>query len=505
MIELDGSSLTVELARRVVFDGEPVRPAPAALERVQASYEVLARAAASGRPIYGVNTGFGKLSDRLIPPEEQGALQENLLRSHAAGVGEPLPEEAVRAVLLFRLNALLKGYSGVRPKLIGHLVELLNRGVCPRVPAKGSVGASGDLAPLAHLALVLIGEGEATVEGERLPGREALRRVGLEPLKLEPKEGLALINGTQVSLAEGFLAYLRAERILRHAELLTALALEGWGGRLEPLDPKLHEVRPHPGQREVAARILELLRGSRLLGRAGEVQDPYSLRCAPQILGATRDALEFVRGKLELEMNSATDNPLVFPETGEVLSGGNFHGQPLALALELLGQATAEVGSLAERQINLLLSAPGLPEFLAARPGLTSGLMLAQYTAAALVSENKVLAHPAAVDSIPTSAGKEDHNSLSSLAAQKAQKIAANVEYILAIGLLVAAWAVELRGPAAMAPATRRIYERIREAVGPRPEQDQPLTPKVERLRELIAEEALLDVDGRGSTEDGCR
>jgi len=487
MVELDGEGLTIAAAGRIVFEGEEVRPTEESLARVERAYRALRGAIGRGERIYGVSTGLGKLSEVLIPPDQQRELQENLLKSHAAGLGGPLPREASRAALLFRLNSLLKGYSGVRREVVDYLVALLNRRVYPLIPAKGSVGASGDLAPLAHLALILIGEGEAIIDGERLPGGEVLRRLGLEPLRLEPKEGLALINGTQVSLAVGFVAFVRAQNLLSAAEVLSAMALEAYGGKLEPFNEKLHRVRPHPGQLRIAARIRELLRGSRLIERNEDVQDPYSLRCVPQVLGASWDALEFVREKIELEVNSATDNPLVFPDNGEVLSGGNFHGQPLALAFERLALSAAEIGSLAERQIALLLSAPGLPEFLAEEPGASSGLMLPQYTAAALVSENKVLAHPAAVDSIPTSGGKEDHNSLCSLSAWKALLIVENVGYILGIELLTVAQALDFRDPAGMAPATREVYERFRAEV-PHLEEDRLMQGDVERARAWVRE-----------------
>lgn len=465
MIALDGRGLTLPLAERIVFAQEEVRIAEEALQRVERACWAIQQAIASDKRIYGVSTGFGKLSEVLIPPEQQRRLQENLIRSHAVAVGEPLPDEVSRAALLFRLNSLLGGYSGVRPAVVHYLVELLNHRVYPQVPAKGSVGASGDLAPLAHLALILIGEGEAKLDGEILSGAAVLSRLGLEPLRLEPKEGLALINGTQVSLAAGFVAFTRSTRLLENAQLLSALALEAYGGKLEPFAEQLQQVRPHPGQLAVAARVRELLQGSRLIDQNESVQDPYSLRCVPQVLGASRDALEFVQQKIEIEMNSATDNPLIFPQTGEVLSGGNFHGQILGLAFELLGQAVAEVGNLAERQIALLLSTPGLPEFLAEEPGFNSGMMLLQYTAAALVSESKVLAHPAVVDSIPTSGGKEDHNSLCSISAHKALQIVENVEHILGIELLTAAQALDFRDTARMAPATRAVYKKFREVV----------------------------------------
>ncbi|MGQ9601118.1 MAG: histidine ammonia-lyase [Candidatus Bipolaricaulia bacterium] len=462
VVELEGAGLTVRQAKEVVFNLAEVRPSKWGLERVERAYRALREALARGDRIYGVSTGFGKLSELLIPQGQQRALQENLLRSHAVAVGEPLPDEASRAALLFRVNSLLKGHSGVRPEIIDYLITLLNRRVYPLIPKKGSVGASGDLAPLAHLALLLIGEGEAKLEGKLLPGREVLRRLGLKPLALEPKEGLALINGTQVSLAVGFLAFVRAERLLEEASFLSAMALEAYGGKSEPYDERLHRARPHPGQLAVASRIREILRGSRLVDRNTNVQDPYSLRCVPQVLGAAHDALGFVRERLEIEMNSATDNPLIFPETGEVLSGGNFHGEPLALAFELLAQATAEIGALSERQLNLLLTAPGLPPFLAEEPGLSSGLMLLQYTAAALVGENKVLAHPASVDSIPTSGGTEDHNSFCSISAEKALKIVENVEYILALLLLALGQALDFCEQAKMAPATKERYDQLR-------------------------------------------
>lgn len=487
VIALDGAGLTVDAAEDVVFKLAPVRPSREGLARVARAYRTLLEALGRGERIYGVNTGFGKLSEVPIPQEQQRRLQENLLRSHAVGVGEPLPDEASRAALLFRLNSLLKGHSGVRHPIIDRLVALLNHRVYPLIPAKGSVGASGDLAPLAHLALILIGEGEAKLDGEILHGREVLNKLGLAPLELEPKEGLALINGTQVSLAVGFVAFVQTERLLEEAVLLSAMALEAYGGKIEPCEEELHRARPHPGQLAVAARLRELLEGSRLVNSNDTVQDPYSLRCVPQILGASGDALRFVKEKIEIEMNSATDNPLIFPESGRILSGGNFHGQPLALAFELLAQATAEIGSLAERQINLLLNAPGLPEFLAEEPGSSSGLMMVQYTAAALVSENKVLAHPAAVDSIPTSGGKEDHNSLCSISADKALQIAENVAQIVALELLTVAQALDFRDRERLAPATRAAYERVRATI-PHLARDRLLQDDMKKALALVRE-----------------
>ncbi|MFQ5795259.1 MAG: histidine ammonia-lyase [Candidatus Bipolaricaulia bacterium] len=485
MIKLNGKGLTINKASKIILSKETVRLSEACLKQVEAAYQSVKQAIEDGKQIYGVSTGFGKLSDVLIPYEQQKQLQENLLKSHTVGVGEPLPDEASRATLLFRLNSLLKGYSGIRKQVVHCLAELLNHNVCPLIPAKGSVGASGDLAPLAHMALILIGEGEAKLDGEVLSGRAVLQRLGLEPLELEPKEGLALINGTQVSLGVGFVAFIRARKLLEWAEVLSALTLEAYGGKLDPFNEWLQRVRPHPGQIAVATRIRELLQESKLINRNEDTQDPYSLRCVPAILGASLDALEFVTETIEIEMNSATDNPLVFPETGEIISGGNFHGQPLALAFELLAQATAEIGSLAERQIAQLLSAPGLPEVLVEEPGLNSGLMLSQYTAAALVSENKVLAHPGAVDSIPTSGLKEDHNSLCSISANKALQIVENVEHILSFELLTVAQALDFRDTRKMAPATKKVYERFRNEV-PHLGEDRILTGEIQRARELI-------------------
>jgi len=490
MIELDGRNLRLEDVRRVVFGGESVEPAAEALKAVEASARFVKELVEEGRRAYGINTGFGKLSTVAIPQDKLGELQVNLLRSHAAGVGEPLPLEVSRAALLFRLSSLLLGRSGVRPIIIEYLTTLLNRHVYPLIPSKGSVGSSGDLAPLAHLALLLIGEGEAELEGRRLRGAELLEELGLRPLKLAPKEGLALINGTQVSLAWGAIAYLKAENLLGHAQLICALALEAAGGSTGPLDARLHSQR---GPSRVAERIRLLLQGSRLTDSSPDVQDPYTLRCIPQVLGACAEALEFVKEKIEGEISSATDNPLLFPETKEVLSGGGFHGEGLASALELLGLTLAEMGAFSERRIALLLEHPELPPFLIEGGGLRSGLMLAQYTAAALASENKILAHPAVVDSIPTSGGKEDYNSLASLSARKAYDIAENVEYILAIELLCAAQALSFRDLERMAQRTRRAYERLRKIIPPL-EDDRPLHRDIERAKELIRKGGLLNV-----------
>lgn len=493
MIQLDGKHLSIEEAERIVFRNEPVEATPKALQAVKASAQFVEQIVQEGRRAYGINTGFGKLSTVAISREQLRQLQVNLVRSHACGVGEPLPEDVSRAALLFRLNSLLAGHSGVRPVVIEYLIEFLNQRVFPVIPSKGSVGSSGDLAPLAHLALLLIGEGQADLNDQTLPGAQILKKLNLKPLELAPKEGLALINGTQISLAVGFMAWLKAQNLLNHAQLIACFALEATGGNIDPLDERLGACHPHPGQRHVAEYMRSRLADSRLVNRSPDVQDPYTLRCAPQVLGTCAEALEFVKTKIEIEMNSVTDNPLLFPETEAVLSGGNFHGEILALAFEILGMTLAEMGCFSERRTALLLEHPDLPPFLTQQSGLCSGLMIPQYTAASLVAENKILAHPAVVDSIPTSGGKEDYNSLASISAWKAYQIAINVEYILAVELLTASQALDLCGPSRMAPATRKAHERLRESISHLSE-DRPLYQDIERARDLIRGERLIHV-----------
>lgn len=493
MIELDGYSLTLEVAQKIVFSNEKVSLAPSALERVRAARAVVDKIVSKNERVYGINTGFGKLSTETIPREKLSLLQENLLKSHAVGVGEPLPDEVARAVLLFRLNSLLHGRSGVRVEIVEYLREFLNQNVIPIIPAKGSVGSSGDLAPLAHLALLLIGEGQAKLSEKTLSGREVLHKLGLELLQLAPKEGLALINGTQVTLALGFVALVRAQKLLAQAQAISALAVEALRGHTDAFDERLHQARPHPGQMRVAQALCAWLAGGKLAdSRSNDVQDNYTLRCIPQVLGASADVLDFVTEKFEIEMNSATDNPLVFAESGEVLSGGNFHGQILAFCCELLGQAVAEIGNFSERRIALLLEAPDLPKFLVQDSGLNSGLMVPQYTAAALVAENKVLAHPASVDSIPTSGGKEDHNSMAMTSAYKALQIVQNVEIILALELLTVRQALSFRDSSLMAPRTRALYERISKQIPPL-DKDRLLQYDIYRAIQIVQEGSWLN------------
>lgn len=490
MIELDGH-LTPTDAEAIILETAPVCIASPARARVEASQHALRSLLARGDPVYGVNTGFGALSTVRIPDEDLGRLQVNLVRSHATGVGRPLPDPAVRGMLLFRVNSFLQGVSGVRPELAELLVAMLNAEVCPLVPEQGSVGSSGDLVPLAHLALPLLGEGRARFEGEELPGAEALQKAGLTPLSaLAPKEGLALLNGTAYMLSLLFLAWTYGWRGFRAGLAIAALSFQALRGHAEALDRRIHAARPHPGQVQVAAWLRELLAASALTdSHRNDVQDPYSLRCLPQLLGPVVETQWAVEGRLRVEMNAATDNPLILPEGGgTALAGGNFHGEMLAFAAEWLGIALAELGATCERRINLLLTTDrGLPPFLSPEPGLGSGLMLLQYTAAALCAENKVLAHPAAVDSIPTSGGKEDHNAMGATSAWKALRIAENVLSQVALEGVCARWAVALAGEEDLAPATRPAYAALAELVPP-PGEDRYLGDAIERVRNAVRE-----------------
>ncbi len=443
---LSGQSLSLEEIHDVARGGRQVGLAPSALARVDAARETIERILDKEEAVYGVNTGFGKLSDVRIPGSHLSELQVNLLRSHACGLGKPLSNAEVRAMLLLRANVLSKGLSGVRREIIGMLISLLNIGIIPVVPEKGSVGASGDLAPLAHLALVLIGEGEAFYQGERINGSEALQRAGLSPLRLEAKEGLALLNGTQGMTAVASLVLCDAQRLVRLADVAGAMALEALRGTPAAFDPRIQDARPHRGQAAAARHLTALLDRSEIREshRTNDprIQDAYCLRCMPQVHGAVRDVLDHVTAIVEVETGSATDNPLVFAASGEVLSGGNFHGAPLSYAFDYAAIALTDLASISERRIDRLINPDineGLPPFLSNDAGLSSGYMIAHVAAAALLSECKVLAHPASVDSVPTSGGKEDHVSMGMTAALKLRQIVENVEQILAIELLCAA------------------------------------------------------------------
>jgi histidine ammonia-lyase len=459
-------------------------------ERIAAARAVVDHAVSNGDAVYGVTTGFGRLESVKIAADEAAALQLNLIRSHAVGAGAPLAADVVRGMLLLLASSLRRGHSGVRLEVVELLHGLLERDVVPVVPSKGSVGSSGDLAPLAHLALVLIGEGEATVDGERMPGADALARAGLEPVVLTAKEGLALINGTHLMAAAGGLAVLEAQRLVDAAVVAVALSLEAFMGSTVPFDARLHAVRPQPGQARVAERLRSLLAGSPIVAShadCGRVQDPYTLRCAPQVLGAVADGVDYVAGALERELAAVTDNPLVFPDTGDVLSGGNFHGQPLSLPLDHLALAMCELASFAERRTYALLSPSyaGLPAFLTPRPGLSSGLMIAQYAAAALVNECQVLSHPAGAGSIPTSAGQEDYNSMGALAALKARTVVENAAHVVATELVCAAQGLEFHRPLRTTDALEAALDRVRAYV-PRIEEDRSIAGELAALASAL-------------------
>lgn len=502
-VRIDGETLTIEDVVKVAYNKAKVVIPEKVKARVKACREFLEKLLGKGEVIYGVNTGFGALSDAKISEQELKQLQTNLIRSHAAGVGRPLSTEVVRATMLLRANTLAKGYSGVRLEILETIVEMLNKGVHPIIPAKGSVGASGDLAPLSHIVLVLMGEGEAEYKGKIMSGREAMLEAGVKPIQLEAKEGIALNNGTQLMTAIAAITVHRAENLIKTAEIAAAMSMEALLGISDALDEKIHKVRPHKGQAVTAKNIRRLISGSRLvqtgkeaMEKIGRPHDPYCLRCTPQVLGAVKDAIAYVRKVVEVEINSATDNPLIFSENGQCLSGGNFHGQPIALAMDTLGIALTIAGNISERRIARLLDEKlnnGLPPFLIppqAKRGLSSGLMTAQYTAAALASENKVLAHPSCVDSIPTSANFEDFVSMGTTAAQKALQILENTEYIIAIELLCAAQAIEYRGPEKLGKGTKKAYRKIRETAPPIKE-DRPLNPYIEKLKIIIKEGTL--------------
>jgi histidine ammonia-lyase len=495
-VELDGHRLSLD-ALEAVSRGAPVAIAPSAQARVVRAREFVDARFASGEAIYGVTTGFGRLANVSIDPADAVELQLNLIRSHAAGTGAPLAIPLVRAVGALRANSLSAGHSGVKPETLETIVAMLNRGVTPVVPCQGSVGASGDLAPLAHMTLVLIGEGEAFYRDERLPGAIALERAGLTPIELGAKEGLALINGTQVMTAVAALGVLRAERLAAAADVIGALSLEAYLGSDRVFDRRINDLRPHPGQERVAGNLRTLVAGSEIVQSHAEcerVQDPYSFRCIPVVHGAVRDSIAHVRRVTEVEANSVTDNPLVFPEDGEFLSGGNFHGEPVALAIDFLKLAVSELASIGERRLYLLLNAEdrGLPLFLTRRLGLQSGLMLVQYTAAALVNDNKGLAWPSSVDSIPTSAGQEDHVSMGMTSANNLPRVLDNVEGALACELIAACAATDFRRPLRSGAGTQAAYAVVREAIAPWTS-DRPPAPDIAAARELIASNRLVN------------
>lgn len=468
-ININGNQLTIEQVVQVARYGYEIEIEAAAQSAITRSREIVDRFVEEKRNVYGITTGFGKFSDIAISKEETKELQRNLIISHACGVGPFLSEEISRAIMVLRVNALSKGFSGIRLSTVMTLVDMINKGVTPLIPEKGSLGASGDLAPLSHMVLVMLGLGEALYKGEQLSGADAMSRAGIPVVELTSKEGLALINGTQVMTAVGCITVYDAMNALKLADISAAMTMEALNGITDAFDPRLHAVRPHQGQMDTASNLLRILSDSGLTTRQGElrVQDAYSLRCVPQIHGASKDAIRFVKERVEIEINSVTDNPIIFPDDDAAISGGNFHGQPVALAFDFLGIAIAEIANACERRIERLVNPQlsGLPAFLTPNGGLHSGFMIAQYSAAALVSENKVLAHPASVDSIPSSANQEDHVSMGTIAARKARDILANTIHVLAVELLAAAQGIEFKDPEKLGKGTAAAFEIVRGSV----------------------------------------
>ncbi|MBI4360729.1 histidine ammonia-lyase [Candidatus Micrarchaeota archaeon] len=496
LIELGQRLLTVEDIVHVARENEKVELSPLARQRIQSARKVVDDTLASGIVAYAINTGFGALKNKVINLQDQEQLQKNFLASHAVGVGTAFPEEVSRAMLLIHANSLALGHSGIRLQTVETMLKLLNKGVHPIIPEKGSVGASGDLAPQAHMAQVLTGQGEAAYKSQRMPANEAMNAAGIAPIILEAKEGLSLSNGTAAMTAVGALCVFDAEVLAETADVTAAMSLEALMGTDAALDEKIHALKPHAGQKIVAAHMGSLTKDSQIMAShkdCDRVQDAYSLRCIPQVHGASRDAIAYAKKVVETEMNSATDNPLIF-ENGQVISGGNFHGQPVALAMDFLGIAVAELGSISERRTFRLVDPKlneGLPPFLVKDSGLNTGYMILQYTAAALVSENKVLSHPASVDSIPTCANQEDHVSMGTIAARKAAQIIDHVQHVAAVEALCAAQALDFRLPLKSGEGTRKAHACVRAKV-PHMENDRPVQPDVLRVLELIKTGQLL-------------
>ena len=495
-ISIDNSELTLEDLIAVSRGHARIELAQNARKRIEAARDRVDTWVREGRSIYGVTTGFGALSDVAISTRDARLLQENILKSHACGMGNLFPEDVVRAIIALRIKDLAKGHSGIRLQTVDMLIEIVNHHTIPVVPEKGSVGASGDLVPLAHLSLVLIGLGEAFHEGKRLPGRDALQRIGLTPIVLHAAEGLALINGTQVMTAVGALAVSDAENLVRNIDIAASMSLEVLMGSNTEFDPRIHDVRPHPGQSVSAANMRRITGDSGIISSHKDckrIQDAYTLRCSPQVHGASRDAVFYARKVIEVEMNAATNNPLIFADSDEFLLGGNFHGQPVALAMDFLCMAVAELANISERRVERLVNPKlsGLPAFLTDDGGLNSGFMIAQYAAAALVSENKVLSHPACVDSIPTSANKEDHVSMGTISARKAAEIVKNTENVIAVELLCAAQAIDLFTNARPGKGTKAAYDVIRRHI-PHLEKDRVLADDIEAMVRLIRSKKIL-------------
>lgn len=488
-VVLDGNSLRIEDVANVARNNYQVQLSDDAINKVIKSRELVDGFVNEEKVVYGITTGFGKFSDIVISKKEAKTLQRNLIISHSCGVGEPLDEEIVRAVMLLRANALAKGYSGIRLETLNTLIEMLNKEVHPVIPEKGSLGASGDLAPLSHMVLVMLGEGEAFYKGTRMSGKEAMDRANIPTIELTSKEGLALINGTQVMTAIGTLTVYDALNLSKISDIIAAMSVEALNGIVTAFDEKVHQVRPHEGQIKTAKNLLRILQDSKMTTEQGQirVQDAYVIRCLPQIHGASKDAIKYVKEKVEIEINSATDNPLIFEEVGEVISGGNFHGQPMALSFDFLSIALAELANVSERRLERLVNPAlsGLPAFLVKNGGLNSGFMIVQYSAASLVSENKVLAHPASVDSIPSSANQEDHVSMGTIAARKARSILDNSRKVLSMELLGACQAIDLRGNKGLGKGTKVAYDIIREKIKTL-ENDQVMSSLINKCEDIV-------------------
>lgn len=486
---ITGNDLTLDEVVAVCRNYKKVELSDFAVERVLKSRKVVDDFVENEDVVYGITTGFGKFSDVTISKEESKTLQKNLIISHSVGAGKPFDSEVVRGIILLRINNLAKGYSGARLETIQTMIEMLNRRVHPIIPEKGSLGASGDLAPLSHMVLPMIGLGQAEYEGEIMAGEEAMEKAGIPVIELTAKEGLALINGTQVMTALAALTVYDSLNIIKTADIAAALSFEAQNGIIDALDQRLHDIRPHKGQTDTARVLTELLTGSKMTTKQGEirVQDAYSLRCVPQVHGASKDAINYVKEKIEIEINSVTDNPIIFPETNEGISGGNFHGQPMALSLDFLGIALSELANISERRIERLVNPTlsGLPAFLVEHGGLNSGFMIVQYSAAALVSENKILAHPASVDSIPSSANQEDHVSMGTIAARKAKEIMENVRRVLAMEIMCACQGIDLRGNKGLGAGTKPVYDEVRKVV-PMLKEDRPIYDDINKCEELI-------------------
>ncbi len=496
-ITIDGHHLTIDEVKRVARDHVRVVLSEKAKIQIQKAEEMVKRYVDEQRVSYGITTGFGKFSDTLISKEDTSLLQRNLIMSHACGVGEAFSEEVVRAMMLLRLNSLAQGHSGLRLSTFLTLMEMLNKDVYPLVYEKGSLGASGDLCPLAHMSLVLIGEGEAFVDGMKVSGKEAMEKAGILPVELTAKEGLALINGTQAMCAVGCLCVYDALSLSKLSDVAISLTMEALKGIKDAFDLRLHEVRPHHGQISTAKNVLALLSDSPNITRQGEqrVQDSYTLRCTPQVHGAVKDALRHVKEKLEIEINSVTDNPILFVDEDDAISGGNFHGESVAMAFDYLGIALSELGNISERRLEKMVNPAlnhGLPAFLCEKGGLNSGFMIVQYSAAALVSENKVLSHPASVDSIPSSANQEDHVSMGTIAARKAKTILTHVQEILAMEIMAACQAIDLRNYETLGKGTQVAYRCVREYVN-KIEEDQIMYVHIHKIEKLIQDETLLN------------